>query len=34
MTGRLSPGLRQLLGTAPTTPPHTLGIEVEHSYVR
>jgi hypothetical protein len=31
----LGPGLRQLLGTAaPTSPPRSTGIEVEHSWVR
>lgn len=30
----LGPGLRQLLGAAPTTPPRSTGIEVEHSWVR
>jgi hypothetical protein len=31
----LGPGLRQLLGdAAPTSPPRSVGIEVEHSWVR
>jgi hypothetical protein len=30
----LGPGLRQLLGTPPGTPPRTVGIEVEHSWTR
>jgi hypothetical protein len=30
----LGPGLRQLLGAAPTTPPRSTGFEVEHSCVR
>jgi hypothetical protein len=34
MAERLGPGLRQLLGEAPATPPRTVGIEVEHTYVR
>jgi hypothetical protein len=34
MTTRLGPALRQLLGAAPADPPRTLGIEVEHRYVR
>jgi len=34
MSTRLGPGLRRLLGDAPASPPHTLGIEVEHCYVR
>ncbi len=34
MTQRLGPGLRALLGTAPSAPPHAVGVEVEHSYVR
>jgi len=34
MAQRLGPGLARLLGTPPTTPIRTLGIEVEHSYVR
>ena len=31
---RLGPGLRRLLGEAPATPPKSVGIEVEHTYVR
>ncbi|WP_181780364.1 hypothetical protein [Pseudonocardia pini] len=34
LSTRLGPGLRQLLGAAPAGPPHTLGVEVEHCYVR
>jgi hypothetical protein len=35
MRTRLGPGLRQLLGSAaPDGPPRTLGVEVEHCYVR
>jgi hypothetical protein len=34
MAERLGPGLRQLLGEAPGAPPRTVGIEVEHTYVR
>ena len=34
MSERLGPGLRQLLGQAPTNPPRSLGIEVEHTYMR
>ncbi len=35
MRTRLGPGLRQLLGdAAPASPPHTVGVEVEHCYVR
>lgn len=34
MSTRLGPGLRQLLGAAPERPPHALGVEVEHCYVR
>jgi len=30
----LGPGLRQLLGAAPQSPPRSVGIEVEHSWVR
>ncbi len=30
----LGPGLRQLLGAAPTTPPRSTGFQVEHSCVR
>jgi hypothetical protein len=30
----LGPGLRQLLGSAPSTPPKSVGIDVEHSWVR
>lgn len=30
----LGPGLRQLLGAAPTSAPRSVGIEVEHSWVR
>lgn len=30
----LGPGLRQLLGAAPEFPPTSVGIEVEHSWVR
>lgn len=30
----LGPGLRQLLGAAPATPPRSVGFEVEHSCVR
>ena len=30
----LGPGLRRLLGTARTTPPRSVGFEVEHSSVR
>lgn len=31
---RLGPGLRRLLGEAPSVPPRTIGVEVEHTYVR
>lgn len=31
---RLGPGLRRLLGEAPSAPPRTIGVEVEHTYVR
>ncbi|MDT0353928.1 hypothetical protein [Pseudonocardia charpentierae] len=34
MSERLGPGLRQLLGQAPANPPRSLGVEVEHTYVR
>jgi hypothetical protein len=34
MTERLGPGLRQLFGEAPTSPPRTLGLEVQHTHVR
>ena len=34
MADRLGPGLRQLLGEAPAKPPRSVGIEVEHTYVR
>ena len=34
MGQRLGPGLGQLLGEAPASPPRTVGIEVEHTYVR
>jgi hypothetical protein len=34
LTERLGPGLRQLFGEAPATRPRSLGIEVEHTYVR
>ncbi len=34
MTQRLGPGLRQLLGAAPARPPRSVGVEVEHAYVR
>ena len=34
MTERLGPGLRQLYGEAPTSRPQTVGIEVQHTYVR
>jgi hypothetical protein len=34
MAERLGPGLRQLLGEAPASPPRTVGIQVEHTYVR
>lgn len=30
----LGPGLRQLLGAAPTTAPRSVGVEVEHSWSR
>ena len=34
MTERLGPGLRQLFGEAPAGRPRTVGIEVQHTYVR
>jgi hypothetical protein len=34
MAERLGPGLRQLLGETPVNPPRTVGIQVEHTYVR
>jgi hypothetical protein len=34
MVERLGPGLGQLLGEAPAGLPRTVGIEVEHTYVR
>lgn len=35
LTRQLGPGLARLLGDgAPICPPHTVAIEVEHSYVR
>jgi hypothetical protein len=34
MAERLGPGLRQLLGETPVNPLRTVGIQVEHTYVR
>lgn len=34
MSERLGPGLRQLFDGAPVARPHTIGVEVQHAYVR